>query len=304
MRAKTLLFAALLAITTPAAVMAQQTQQNTQGQSSQNQNMDRRQMRREMPMYLMQLWRQNHHGERFRDVWAGMSDSQQKKFVADLNAQWTALSSDQQNAIRQKIQQRREQRRARRQARSGNGNNGDQSSADDSDDDDAGSPNALNSGSGDSRSGGIAMMTTGVPVTLATAIVTILALLFYFWTGINVARMRGKHGIHAPAMTGNPEFECAVRVQMNTLEWLVIFLPLLWLATMYFSPAMSILWLSWLPPIFGIIWIIGRFMYMQGYMQAPSKRSVGFGVAGVAAIGLLIMSIIGIVMAWMAATAA
>ena len=35
-------------------------------------------------------------------------------------------------------------------------------------------------------------------------------------------------------MTGHPEFERAVRVQMNTIEQFVIFLPLLWLATIYF----------------------------------------------------------------------
>lgn len=140
-------------------------------------------------------------------------------------------------------------------------------------------------------------------ISLVTAMVTVLALLFYFWTGLNVGRMRGKHNIHAPAMTGNPEFERAVRVQMNTLEWLVIFLPFLWLATSYFSPVMSMAWLAWLPPIFGLVWIVGRFLYMTGYMAAPDKRSMGFGIAGFAVIGLLIMTIVGIVMQWSALNA-
>jgi len=144
---------------------------------------------------------------------------------------------------------------------------------------------------------------TGVPVTLVTAIVTVLALLFYFWTGMAVGGQRGKHNIKAPAMTGNPEFERAVRVQMNTLEWIVVFLPLLWLATTYFSPAMTIVYLSWLPPVLGIVWILGRFMYMTGYMAAPEKRSSGFLIAGIAIIGLLICTIVGIVMSWMAVTA-
>jgi glutathione S-transferase len=140
-------------------------------------------------------------------------------------------------------------------------------------------------------------------ITLATAIVTILAILFYFWAGFNVGRMRGKHNIHAPAMTGNAEFECAVRVHMNTLEWMVIFLPLLWLATIYFAPAMTMVWLAWLPPVLGLIWIIGRILYMNGYMTAPEKRSLGFSIAAIAVLGLLIMSIIGIVMAWNALSA-
>ena len=75
-----------------------------------------------------------------------------------------------------------------------------------------------------------------VPATLWTSIVTILAILVYFFTSYGVARMRGKHGIKAPAMDGHPEFERAVRVQMNTLEAMPIFLVLLWMATIY-SPA-------------------------------------------------------------------
>jgi glutathione S-transferase len=141
------------------------------------------------------------------------------------------------------------------------------------------------------------------PVTLLTAAVTILAVLFCFWTGLNVGRMRGKHSIQAPAMTGNPEFERAVRVQMNTLEWIVIFLPLLWLATIYFSPSMATAYLGWLPPILGVLWIVGRVLYMTGYMVAPEKRSTGFLIAGIAILGLLICSIIGVVMTWSAVAA-
>jgi glutathione S-transferase len=140
------------------------------------------------------------------------------------------------------------------------------------------------------------------PITLWTAAITILAIVFYFWTGLNVGRMRGKHKIDAPAMTGDPEFERAVRVQMNTLEWLVIFLPLLWLATIYFSPAMTIIYLSWLPPILGLLWIVGRFLYMSGYMVAANKRSTGFLIAGIAILGLLVCSIVGVVMTFGATT--
>jgi uncharacterized membrane protein YecN with MAPEG domain len=57
-----------------------------------------------------------------------------------------------------------------------------------------------------------------------TALVTLLALLVYLWMGAQVGRARGKCGIDAPAMTGDPLLERAVRVQTNTLEWLPIFL--------------------------------------------------------------------------------
>ncbi len=140
-------------------------------------------------------------------------------------------------------------------------------------------------------------------ITLATAVVTILATFFFFWTGYNVGRMRGKYGIKAPVMTGDPEFERSVRVQMNTLEWSVVFLPLLWLATIYFAPAMTMLWLAWLPPVFGLIWIAGRILYMNGYMTAPENRSTGFLISAIAVVGLLIMSLVGIVMRWIALSA-
>jgi len=135
---------------------------------------------------------------------------------------------------------------------------------------------------------------TAVPTTLLSAAVTVLSVLLVFYTGWNVGVMRGRHKIAAPATTGNPEFERAYRVQMNTLEQFVLFLPLFWLATIYFHM------LPWLPAVFGLVWIVGRGLYMQGYMVAPEKRGRGFLIAGVANVGLLLMSFIGIVQAWIA----
>jgi len=133
---------------------------------------------------------------------------------------------------------------------------------------------------------------------LLSAAVTILAILFVFYTGLLVARMRGVTGIKAPAVSGDPKFECAYRVQMNTLEQFVMFLPLLWLATAYFHV------LPWLPAVFGLIWVIGRIVYMNGYMAAPEKRSNGFLISVIATAGLLILAVWGIVDAWMALAAA
>ncbi|MBS0472120.1 MAG: MAPEG family protein [Proteobacteria bacterium] len=135
------------------------------------------------------------------------------------------------------------------------------------------------------------------PDTLLTAAVTILSVLFVFYTGIVVAQMRGKHSITAPAVTGHPEFERAYRVQVNTLEQFVIFLPLLWLATIYFKL------LPWLPALLGLVWIIGRFLYMRGYLAAAEKRSNGFLITALATLGLLILSVWGLITTWMAVTA-
>ncbi|MBV9063492.1 MAG: MAPEG family protein, partial [Alphaproteobacteria bacterium] len=70
--------------------------------------------------------------------------------------------------------------------------------------------------------------------TVCSALVTILVLILYVAMGARVGRMRGKHNVAAPATAGHPEFERAFRVHMNTLEQLIIFLPLLWLATFFY----------------------------------------------------------------------
>ena len=133
------------------------------------------------------------------------------------------------------------------------------------------------------------------PVVLSTALVTILAIVLYFYTSVNVGRMRVRHSVHAPATAGHPEFERAFRVQMNMLERLPIFIPLLWLATLYFSP------LPLAAPALGVVWIIGRALYSEAYMRSPEKRGPGFGIAAVAEILLLLMALIGVVMAWTSA---
>ncbi len=137
-----------------------------------------------------------------------------------------------------------------------------------------------------------------MPATLLSAIVTILAVLLFFVTGLRVGQMRSKHGVNAPASSGHPEFDRAFRVEMNTLEQFAIFLPLLWLATTYFKM------IGWLPAALGVLWLIGRVLYMQGYMAAPEKRSTGFLIGLLATLGLLILAVAGIVMDWSAVTAA
>jgi glutathione S-transferase len=142
---------------------------------------------------------------------------------------------------------------------------------------------------------------TSVPADLLSAIVTLLAIVLYFYMSVRVGQMRTKHGVKAPATTGHPEFERAFRVHYNTLESLVVFLPLLWLATYYFAPAFFTL--AWLPAALGLVWIVGRILYMNGYMADPEKRGVGFGVGALAEILLLILAIAGIVRVWMAVAA-
>ena len=137
-----------------------------------------------------------------------------------------------------------------------------------------------------------------MPATLLSAAVTFLSILFVFYTGVNVARFRAKHRIVAPAVTGNAEFDRAYRVQINTLEQFVMFLPLLWLATSYFTR------LPWLPAALGLLWVTGRVLYLIGYMAAAEKRSTGMILTALATVGLIVLSAVGIVQAWMALGAA
>ena len=121
-----------------------------------------------------------------------------------------------------------------------------------------------------------------------TALVTCLALLFYFLTAARVGKARATFGIKAPAITGNPDFERIFRVQMNTLEWLPVFLPALWLFAIYINDAVA--------AALGLVWIVGRILYMSGYSKAANKRGPGFGIQAGAAI-LLWLGAVGAI-AW------
>jgi glutathione S-transferase len=117
-----------------------------------------------------------------------------------------------------------------------------------------------------------------------TALVTCLAVAYCFFTGFQVGKARAKFGIKAPAVTGNPDFERVYRVQMNTLEWMPIFLPSLWLFALYISDPVA--------AAIGIVWIAGRILYMTGYSQAADKRGRGFGIQALAA-GILWLGALG-----------
>jgi glutathione S-transferase len=112
-----------------------------------------------------------------------------------------------------------------------------------------------------------------------TALITLAAVLFYFFTSTRVARARAAYGVKLPAISGHPDFERVFRVQMNTLEWLPIFLPSLWLFAIYISDQLA--------AVLGLVWIAGRIVYMIGYMQATERRSPGFFIQSLACAVLL-----------------
>jgi glutathione S-transferase len=119
-----------------------------------------------------------------------------------------------------------------------------------------------------------------------TAVVTLLAVILYFWLGFRVGQARVKYGIKAPATTGNPDFERTFRIQMNTLEWMPIFLPAIWLASIYVSDIGAAL--------LGVVWIAGRVLFARGYTEAAEKREPGFFVQAIAAGLLWLAALIGV----------
>jgi uncharacterized membrane protein YecN with MAPEG domain len=110
------------------------------------------------------------------------------------------------------------------------------------------------------------------------AIVTLLAGLLCFAMALVDARAHSKTGILAPAMTGDAYLERCNRAHANTLEWMPIFLPAMWLFAIYWSP----MWAS----IFGSTWIVGRILYFRGYVASVQKRAPGFLIQTMAVFAL------------------
>jgi hypothetical protein len=118
------------------------------------------------------------------------------------------------------------------------------------------------------------------------ALVTLLAVLLMFGTAFAVGRARGLYGIPAPATSGHPAFERAFRVQMNTLEAALLFLPPLWIAAHYGYA----FWAG----VAGLVWLAGRTWYALAYLQEAARRGGGFLTGMVAWAATLLMALAGL----------
>ena len=98
--------------------------------------------------------------------------------------------------------------------------------------------------------------------------VAMLAIIQYLVFGSLVGKARGQYGVKAPAVSGNELFERVYRVQMNTLELLVAFLPALYAAARY--------WPGWVIAWIGVVYLVGRVLYWRAYVTAPASRGLGF----------------------------
>jgi len=125
-----------------------------------------------------------------------------------------------------------------------------------------------------------------------TALVTVVALAFTFVLSGRVGALRAKSGVSAPAMSGEPAFDRAFRVHMNTVEQLVLFVPVLWLSTAVLGDAIA--------AGIGSVWIIGRAIYANAYAKDAAGRGPGMLVTMLATALLTLATLWGIVQAFMA----
>ncbi|HJS91050.1 MAG TPA: MAPEG family protein [Steroidobacteraceae bacterium] len=116
-------------------------------------------------------------------------------------------------------------------------------------------------------------------------LIVALALLQFFAFGSAVARARGRYKVAAPATTGNEMFERYYRVQMNTLELLILFIPGMWMFGFYVSAPVA--------AGLGALYLIGRGIYFFAYVRDPRKRELGFVLSAAPVVALVIGAIVG-----------
>ncbi len=118
-------------------------------------------------------------------------------------------------------------------------------------------------------------------------IMTALALIQFAVFAALVGKARATYGIKAPAVSGNEMFERYYRVQMNTLEVLVLFVPGLWLAAGHLDDHWIVL--------LGAVYLIGRVVYFRAYVADPAKRGPGFSMSLVPSTILIVAGLVGAV---------
>jgi glutathione S-transferase len=120
------------------------------------------------------------------------------------------------------------------------------------------------------------------------ALVVVAALLQFFYFALSVGKARGTYEVEAPAVSGHPTFDRHYRVQMNTQEQLMMFLPAIVLFAYWVRPDVA--------AGLGVVYLIGRALYAKSYIDDPKKRGLGFGLTILPSLVMLIGGAVGAVM--------
>jgi glutathione S-transferase len=112
-----------------------------------------------------------------------------------------------------------------------------------------------------------------------------LALIEFLYFGFAVGRARERYAVKAPATSGNEMFERYFRVQMNTLEQLIVFIPSLVIFAHYADARIA--------AALGLIFVIGRALYFRAYTRDPGSRTLGFALSSIPSLILLVGALIG-----------
>ena len=119
-------------------------------------------------------------------------------------------------------------------------------------------------------------------------LVLLLAIAEYLFFTVQVGRARGRTELKAPAVSGDDEFERYFRVQQNTIEQLMIFVPSLIATGMFLSTVFA--------AVVGIAFIVGRAVYYVGYTQDPEKRGMGMIITFGSNVVLLLSGLVGVLL--------
>jgi glutathione S-transferase len=119
-------------------------------------------------------------------------------------------------------------------------------------------------------------------------LVVIGALFEYVFFTLRTGKARADSGLQAPAVTGDEMFERLFRVQQNTLEQIVVFIPSIFICGMYLSePAAAAI---------GVLFIIGRAVYFNAYITNPEQRGPGMIITVLSNTLLLLGGLAGVVL--------
>jgi glutathione S-transferase len=122
---------------------------------------------------------------------------------------------------------------------------------------------------------------------LVVMLVLVLAVIEVMILGFLVARAREQYGVRAPATSGHPAWERLNRTHQNSLEQLVLFIPL-FLAYCFNTGLHTGI-------VLGLVYLVARIVYAVGYVRDSERRAAGAFLTFAVQVWLAVGAVIGLV---------